>query len=101
MRQHSLKRRAILYRAFTLVELLVVIGIIAVLIGILLPAINKARKQARRTAVLAQLHQIGVAVAAYEVEFRGAHPSDLSDVNEDGRAFGGLAMLCARYKLPP
>jgi len=88
-------------RAFTLVELLVVIGIIALLISILLPALNKARREANKTAVLASLHQLGIAVAAYEVEFRGRHPTDLADLNEDDRSFDGMAMLCAMYKLPP
>ena len=56
---------------FTLVELLVVIGIIAVLVAMLLPALNKARAQARSTVCLSNLHQIGIGLNAYAHDHRG------------------------------
>lgn len=59
---------------FTLVELLVVIGIIAILIGILLPSLNQARKQAQLTACLANLRSIGQGVNIYAVNNKGSLP---------------------------
>jgi prepilin-type N-terminal cleavage/methylation domain-containing protein len=63
-----------LRRGFTLVELLVVIGIIAVLIGILLPTISRARKQANTTACMATLRNLGQAIHIYASENKGSVP---------------------------
>jgi prepilin-type N-terminal cleavage/methylation domain-containing protein/prepilin-type processing-associated H-X9-DG protein len=61
-------------KGFTLVELLVVIGIIALLISILLPALSKARQQASSLACQANLHSIGQGIAIYVGDNHGTLP---------------------------
>src|SRR5438067_1093227 len=62
-------------RGFTLVELLVVIGIIAVLIGILLPSLNRAREAAKRLTCGSNMRQVATAFMMYVNDNKGHFPA--------------------------
>ena len=75
-------------RAFTIIELLVVVSIIALLVGILLPAIGKARDQAQLTRSQANIKQLGTAAVTYAAEF---NDRQVTWINDNISTYGNFA----------
>jgi prepilin-type N-terminal cleavage/methylation domain-containing protein len=89
-------RSAHFRRAFTLLEVLVVVAVIALLIAILIPSLHKAREEARRVACLSQLRQLSLAWHQY----LDAHKGAFYQATNADKIYGGRNGMLSSFKKP-
>lgn len=89
-------------RAFTLIEVLVVVAIIALLVAILLPSLARAREQAKMVTCQSYMKQMGTAFVAYSTAHDGVLPGNAKDTNADwlGRYNPGQVPPGGQYEQP-
>ena len=89
--------------AFTLVEVMVVVGIIGILVGLLLPAVNSAREAARRSQCQNNLMQLGIALHSYDSVHETLPPGAVSELDPvldlpRGYGFGWMAQILPYFE---
>lgn len=85
-------------KGFTLVEIMVVIAIIITLAGLLMPALNRARRQAKRVECINNLRQIGIALNSYALDNDGKFPDTLQALVDNKYLSDSKMLYCPERK---
>ena len=80
-------------KGFTLIEIMIVISIIIILAGLLMPAFNRARNQAKRVECINNLKNIGIGIHSYAMDTDGSFPGNLAVLITDAYLEGDQSVL--------